>query len=113
MADGVAVNAVERGRGPAVVLVWALLVEDLSPGLSAFYATVLLIAILLTQRPLLAFFRNQPTQPWSYVANWRLPSPASLGRVGLSIARETALDVPDLRVEQLMVVRGSRRNNFV
>ena len=46
---------------PVVVLVWALLVEDLSPGLSAFYATVLLIVILLTQRPLLAFFRGQPT----------------------------------------------------
>ena len=45
---------------PVIVLVWALLVEDLSPGLAAFYATVLLIAILVTQRPLLAFFRNQP-----------------------------------------------------
>jgi TRAP transporter 4TM/12TM fusion protein len=44
---------------PIVVLVWALLVEELSPGLSAFYATVLLIAILLTQRPLLAFFRGE------------------------------------------------------
>jgi TRAP transporter 4TM/12TM fusion protein len=44
---------------PVVVLVWALLVEDLSPALSAFYATLLLIAILLTQKPLLAFFRGQ------------------------------------------------------
>ncbi len=44
---------------PIVVLVWALLVEELSPGLSAFYATVLLVAILLTQRPLLAFFRGE------------------------------------------------------
>ncbi|MEO8080453.1 MAG: TRAP transporter fused permease subunit, partial [Caldimonas sp.] len=44
---------------PIVVLVWALLVEELSPGLSAFYATVFLIVILLTQRPLLAFFRRQ------------------------------------------------------
>ena len=45
---------------PVVVLVWALLVEELSPGLSAFYATVLLIVILLTQKPLLAFFRRKP-----------------------------------------------------
>ncbi len=45
---------------PVVVLVWALLVEDLSPGLAAFHATVLLIVILVTQRPLLAFFRHQP-----------------------------------------------------
>ncbi|MEO7056151.1 MAG: TRAP transporter fused permease subunit, partial [Caldimonas sp.] len=44
---------------PIVVLVWALLVEELSPGLSAFYATMLLVGILLTQRPLLAFFRRE------------------------------------------------------
>ncbi len=44
---------------PIFVLVWALLVEELSPGLSAFYATVFLMAILLTQKPLLAFFRNR------------------------------------------------------
>nr|MDQ2735186.1 TRAP transporter permease [Pseudomonadota bacterium] len=44
---------------PIVVLVWALLVEKLSPGLSAFYATMLLIFILVTQRPLIAFFRQQ------------------------------------------------------
>jgi TRAP transporter 4TM/12TM fusion protein len=44
---------------PIVVLVWALLVEELSPGLSAFYATVLLIFILVTQKPLIAFFRKQ------------------------------------------------------
>ncbi len=51
---------------PVIVLVWALLVEDLSPGLAAFYATVLLIAILVTQKPLLAFFRNQPI-PFSII----------------------------------------------
>ena len=49
---------------PVVLLVWALLVEDLSPGLSAFYATVALIAILLTQKPLLALFRGE-SRPWS------------------------------------------------
>jgi TRAP transporter 4TM/12TM fusion protein len=44
---------------PVVLLVWALLVEELSPGLSAFYASLSLIAILLTQKTLLAFFRGQ------------------------------------------------------
>lgn len=44
---------------PVVVLVWCLMVERLSPGLSAFWASVLMIFILLTQRPLLAFFRGQ------------------------------------------------------
>ena len=41
-----------------VVLMWCLIVERFSPGLSAFWATVLMIFIVLTQRPLLAFFRG-------------------------------------------------------
>jgi TRAP transporter 4TM/12TM fusion protein len=43
---------------PVVVLVWALVVERLSPGLSAFWAVLFLVGILLTQRPLTAFFRR-------------------------------------------------------
>jgi TRAP transporter 4TM/12TM fusion protein len=43
---------------PVVVLIWCLMVERLSPGLSAFYATALMIAILVTQRPLMAMFRG-------------------------------------------------------
>ena len=43
---------------PVVVLVWALMVERLSPGLSAFWAAVLMIFILITQRPITAFFRG-------------------------------------------------------
>jgi TRAP-type uncharacterized transport system fused permease subunit len=41
------------------VLVWCLMVELLSPGLSAFYATALMIVIVVTQRPLIAFFRGR------------------------------------------------------
>ena len=44
---------------PVVLLIWALMVEELSPGLSAFYATLCLITILLTQKPLLAFYRGE------------------------------------------------------
>ena len=44
---------------PVVVLVWCLMVERLSPGLSAFWAAMLLIFILVTQRPLKALFRKQ------------------------------------------------------
>ncbi|WP_370321529.1 TRAP transporter permease [Oricola sp.] len=44
---------------PVVVLVWALMVERLSPGLSAFWASAFMIFILLTQRPLLAMFRGE------------------------------------------------------
>ncbi|MGE4532889.1 MULTISPECIES: TRAP transporter permease [Halomonas] len=44
---------------PVIVLVWCLMVERLSPGLSAFWATVLMIFIMLTQRPLMALFRGK------------------------------------------------------
>ncbi len=44
---------------PIVVLVWCLTVERFSPGLSAFWATVFMIFILLTQRPLLALMSKQ------------------------------------------------------
>ncbi len=37
---------------PIVVLMWCLTVERLSPSFSAFWATVLMIFIVLTQRPL-------------------------------------------------------------
>ncbi|MBS67873.1 MAG: C4-dicarboxylate ABC transporter, partial [Pseudomonas sp.] len=43
---------------PVVVLVWCLMIERLSPGLSAFWGSVMLIIILLTQRPLLSWMRH-------------------------------------------------------
>jgi TRAP-type uncharacterized transport system fused permease subunit len=39
---------------PVVLLVWCLMVERLSPGLSALYASIFMLVILLTQRPLKA-----------------------------------------------------------
>ena len=44
---------------PVVVLVWCLMVEWLSPGLSAFWATVFMIFIMVTQRPIIAVFRGR------------------------------------------------------
>ncbi|NOH64667.1 TRAP transporter permease [Vibrio sp. RE88] len=44
---------------PIVVLVWCLTVERFSPGLSAFWATVFMIFILITQRPLMAVMSKQ------------------------------------------------------
>ncbi len=55
---------------PVVLLIWALLVEELSPGLSAFYATVALIVILLTQKPLLALFRGQREVAKRFRSGW-------------------------------------------
>ncbi|MEX0923435.1 MAG: TRAP transporter permease [Rhodovibrionaceae bacterium] len=46
---------------PIVVLVWCLMVERMSPGLSAFWAATIMIFILLTQRPLKALFRGEAT----------------------------------------------------
>lgn len=43
---------------PVVVLMWCLMVEQMSPGLSAFWGTITLGFILITQRPLLSFFRK-------------------------------------------------------
>jgi TRAP transporter 4TM/12TM fusion protein len=43
---------------PVVVLVWCLMIERLSPGLSAFWGSVMLIFILLSQRPLLSWMRT-------------------------------------------------------
>ncbi|MHA6964619.1 TRAP transporter permease [Zobellella denitrificans] len=44
---------------PIVVLVWCLTVERLSPGLSAFWATLFMMFIVVTHKPLKAFFRHQ------------------------------------------------------
>lgn len=44
---------------PVGVLIWCLMVERLSPSLSAFWATALMIFILLTQRPLFSMFRGE------------------------------------------------------
>lgn len=44
---------------PVGVLIWCLMVVRLSPSLSAFWATALMIFILLTQRPLFAKFRGE------------------------------------------------------
>jgi len=44
---------------PLGVLIWCLMVDELSPSLSAFWATATLVALMLTQRPLTAFFRGR------------------------------------------------------
>ena len=41
---------------PVIVLIWALMIDRLSPGLSAFWASMFMIFILLTQRPLTVLF---------------------------------------------------------
>ena len=48
---------------PIAVLMWCLVVERFSPGLAAFWATVCMVVIVLTERPLAAFLRRRPA--WS------------------------------------------------
>jgi len=50
---------------PIYVLVWCLMVLEQSPGLAAFYACAVMIVMLATQRPLIAYFRKEaPAGAW-------------------------------------------------
>ncbi|MBS0335815.1 MAG: TRAP transporter permease [Proteobacteria bacterium] len=44
---------------PIGTLIWCLMVEELSPALAAFWATAVLIGLMLTHRPLTVMFRGQ------------------------------------------------------
>ncbi len=44
---------------PIIVLIWCILIERLSPTLSAYWATVAMITIVITQHPIKALFRGQ------------------------------------------------------
>ena len=44
---------------PIVVLIWCILIERFSPGLSAFWATVAMIVVALTQHPIKAIMRGE------------------------------------------------------
>ena len=56
---------------PIVVLMWCLTVERLSPSLSAFWATVLMIFIVLTQRPLKGLMRKASGDQFSIGRGWQ------------------------------------------
>jgi TRAP transporter 4TM/12TM fusion protein len=78
---------------PLVVLLWCLTVEQMSPGLSAFWATASIIAIVVTRKPLLALFRHEPHAP-AWVSAWDdlVDGMASGARnmIGIAIATATA-----------------------
>ncbi|HNR82095.1 TRAP transporter permease [Ottowia sp.] len=46
---------------PIGVLIWCLMVEEMSPALSAFWACATLVVLMLTQRPLLGLLRGVRT----------------------------------------------------
>ncbi|SDS04775.1 TRAP transporter, 4TM/12TM fusion protein [Halopseudomonas xinjiangensis] len=79
---------------PVVVLVWCLMVERLSPGLSAFWATVFMIFIILTQRPLLGIFRGDNrlgSNVWRGLYElWEGLVAGARNMIGIGIATATA-----------------------
>jgi TRAP transporter 4TM/12TM fusion protein len=46
---------------PIGTLIWCLMVEEMSPSLSAFWAIVVLVLLMATQRWLIEYFRGRPT----------------------------------------------------
>jgi TRAP transporter 4TM/12TM fusion protein len=79
---------------PVVVLVWALMIDRLSPGLSAFWAASYMVFILLTQRPLMAMFRGSSNLVASVKEGWTdLIEGLVIGArnmIGIGIATATA-----------------------
>jgi TRAP transporter 4TM/12TM fusion protein len=79
---------------PIVVLMWCLVVERLSPALSAFWATILLIFIVLTQHPLKGFIRKVSGKEHSFDRGWSelITGMVSGGRnmIGIGVATAAA-----------------------
>ncbi len=79
---------------PIVVLMWCLTVERLSPSLSAFWATVLLMIIVVTQRPLKRWMRKIYTEEFTFSRGcWDLISGMVSGArnmIGIGVATSAA-----------------------
>ncbi|PHS79334.1 MAG: C4-dicarboxylate ABC transporter [Rhodospirillaceae bacterium] len=79
---------------PIVVLVWCLMIERFSPGLSAFWATVGMIFIALTQHALKAFLRGNPDhlagikQGWDQFINGMVSGARNM--IGIAVATGAA-----------------------
>lgn len=56
---------------PIVVLIWCILVERLSPTLSAYWATVSMIFIIFTQNPIKQFLRGQGGYAEGFRQGWQ------------------------------------------
>lgn len=79
---------------PLVILVWLLIVERKSPSYSALFASVAMALVLLTQKPLKAWFRGEPGL-WGQIRQGAVDLAegivaGSRGMVGIAIACATA-----------------------
>jgi TRAP transporter 4TM/12TM fusion protein len=79
---------------PIGMLVWCLMVEELSPALSAFWATAVLVGLMLTQRPLTNFFRGKGVRLAEFrQGGWEVLNGLNDGArsmIGIAIATGTA-----------------------
>ncbi|QJR14844.1 TRAP transporter permease [Usitatibacter palustris] len=80
---------------PIGTLIWCLMIEELSPALSAFWATVVLMLLMVTQGPLTTFFRGQTSAvlkeakagAWQVIEGM---NDGSRNMIGIAIATGTA-----------------------
>lgn len=78
---------------PIGTLIWCLMVEEMSPSLAAFWAIVVLICLMLTQRPLMALLRREPVgDGWMQGARDVLGglTDGSRNMIGIGVATATA-----------------------
>ncbi|MDR1677810.1 MAG: TRAP transporter permease [Deltaproteobacteria bacterium] len=78
---------------PTGTLVWGLMVMEMSPGLAAYYGCLMMIFILLTQRPLVAWLKKRPVLAPFKLGLSRLLSSLVNGAknmVGIGLATATA-----------------------
>ena len=78
---------------PILVLLWCVLISRLSPGLSAYWACLAMMFVLVTQHPLKALFRGQPVSGGHWRDGWRdlLRGLENGARNMISIAIATAI----------------------
>ena len=78
---------------PIGTLIWCLMVEELSPSLSAFWAIVVLIVLMLTQRPLIQLLRQQALGN-AWLKGWHEVigglTDGSRNMIGIGVATATA-----------------------
>ncbi len=78
---------------PIGVLLWCLMVEQLSPGLSAYWATVSILGIVVTRRVLMALFRRQDMAAALHATFDDVVDGLALGArnmIGIAVATATA-----------------------
>jgi TRAP transporter 4TM/12TM fusion protein len=78
---------------PIGTLIWCLMVEEMSPALSAFWAIVVLVVLMLTQKPLVRLLRKQPLgDAWKSGASDVIGGmvDGSRNMIGIGVATATA-----------------------